>query len=99
MFNNPILTDVVYRLGLDAFMHVAEGRDELRDYVGALRDIRDTFLDKMREMLSGKGDGGGGLMVLNHNDFHNKNVLFKEVDGRVVDLYFVSFFFRFLKMI
>ncbi|KAG5666847.1 hypothetical protein PVAND_014857 [Polypedilum vanderplanki] len=31
------------------------------------------------------------LKVLNHNDFHNKNVLFKEVEGKIVDLYFIDF--------
>lgn len=37
----------------------------------------------------------GGFNVLNHGDFFMRNMLFREIDGKVSDIRFVSFFFDF----
>lgn len=91
MFHNQQMVSMMYNEGLDAFIDVVkEEGGEWEKFIPNLEKLRQNFANKCLKTYT-PNRAEVGYNVLNHGDFHNKNILFKHNDdGKVEDLYFVS---------
>ena len=85
------MVDMVFTQGLDAFIDVVNEMEEMKKFVPNLKSFKEQFLNKALKTYS-QNRNESGLNVLNHADFHIKNLLFKKnaVD-EIEDFYFVRY--------
>lgn len=68
-----------------------EWGEDWKDFVPAMEKYVSTFADKARKSYS-MNPSDSGYNVLNHGDFHIRNLLFtKHEDDKIDDVKFVSF--------
>jgi Ecdysteroid kinase-like family len=92
LFQNPVLADVMFDQGLEAFIDVAKEWKEYEKYIPYLEKYKKKYLSKAMKSYT-PNRNGFGFNVLNHADFHLKNMMFrKSADGVIDNFYFVSFF-------
>ena len=76
-------------MGLEGIIHVANSKPALSKFVDKLREFHSEFRERVGESYKPSADG---INVLCHNDFHLKNLLFKNgKNGKSDDFYLVSF--------
>ncbi|XP_036340931.1 uncharacterized protein LOC118750316 [Rhagoletis pomonella] len=64
---------------------------DLRKYVPHIESVEHTLLPKIIDMFNENRNGKcDGIFVLNHGDFHNKNMMICNVDGELKDLMLVG---------
>lgn len=90
LFHNPLMVDMMFTQGIDAFIDVAKELGGFERYIPKLVTFKSTFPSKaLKTYTPNRNDCG--YNVLNHADFHTKNVLFKKsADGSIEDFNFVS---------
>lgn len=90
LFQNKMMADMMFEQGLEAFTDVAKEWEGFERYVAPLETFKQKYLSKaLKTYTANRTDFG--FNVLNHADFHTKNLLFKKTaDGAVEDFYFVS---------
>lgn len=72
------------------FIEVAKDWDGFDEFLPRLEVFKDGFLEKVKKTYA-VNKSEFGFNVLNHADFHVKNMLFKKTeDGGVDDFYIVS---------
>lgn len=90
LFDDPVTLNVMYTENLDSFIDVIKEKGgEWEKFIPHLDKLRQTYVEKCLKTYT---PNETGYNVLNHGDFHNKNILFKfDADGKVENLCFVSF--------
>lgn len=96
LFQNPDMAHVTFQQSLEAFIDVAKEWEGFEKYIPNLEKFTTEYLSRCIKTYT-PNPIGSGYNVLNHADFHLKNMLFKKnADGAIDDFYFVNFFsFRF----
>lgn len=90
MFEHPVLVDVMFNQGLDAFIDVAKEWKDFEQFISSLELFRQEFFTKALKTYKANPTGLG-YNVLNHADLNPKNMLFKKnAEGAIEDFYFVS---------
>lgn len=80
--------------GLDAFIEVAKEKEDYHKFIPNLELFQKEFLGKALKTYTANPEGFG-YNVLNHADFHVKNLLFKKnSEGGIDDFYFVRYYFK-----
>lgn len=71
---------------------MAEWGGVFKSFAPAMENFASTFVSKMLATYS-PNRSGFGFNVLNHGDFHSRNLLFKtnENDGKIEDIRFVRY--------
>lgn len=88
VFQNPIIADLIFGQGIGGFTDVAREWEGYEKYIPKLERLKETYLDSFKRIYK-KNDNG--YNVLNHGDFHIRNMLFTHNDaGAIDDMYFVS---------
>lgn len=91
IFENKSTAEFVYGRSLAGFAEVVKEWEGYEPYVGHLEDFKDNYLNKVLKTYS-PNRNEFGFNVLNHADFHVRNLLFKkDADGKIEDFKFVSF--------
>lgn len=87
-----MMADMMFEQGLEAFIDVAREWKGFERFISPLETFKQQYLSKaLKTYTANRSDFG--FNVLNHGDFHTKNMLFKKTaDGAVEDFYFVSIF-------
>lgn len=86
----PQMTYVLFTHGLHAFTSIAKEWEGYEKFIPHLEKFKENYKSKASKTYE-KNSEGFGFNVLNHTDFHIKNLLFKKhADGSLDDLYFVS---------
>lgn len=90
IFDNPVLANMLFDQGLDAFIDVAKKWNGFETFIPNLETFKTQFMSRaLKTYTANRSDFG--YNVLNHADFHLKNLLFKKTAGGAVeDFYFVS---------
>lgn len=87
--NDPIIREKFLTEPIDVFIRVLSKRDGYQSYIPKLKKFRENFLDIGLNLYR---PDPNGYNVLNHGDFHVKNLLFKkDEEDRIVDFYFLDF--------
>lgn len=77
--------------GIRLLKEVLSEHDDLKQFVLHIESVEHLLLPKSLELFnqasSGKRDG---ILVVNHGDFHLKNMMIQNVDGKLTDLMLVS---------
>lgn len=88
VFQNPIIADLIFGQGIGGFTDVAREWEGYEKYIPQLERLKETYLDSFKRIYK-KSDNG--YNVLNHGDFHIRNMLFTHSDaGAIDDMHFVS---------
>lgn len=89
LFQNAVMADMIFGQGLDAFIDVASEVGGFEKFLPNLESFKDQYLNKtLRTYLPNRSDEG--YNVLNHADFHTKNLLFKKhANDSIEDFLFV----------
>lgn len=90
LFQTPGMADMMFGQGLEAFIDVAKDWEGFEKFIPKLESFKETYLSKgLKTYTANRTEFG--YNVLNHADFHLKNMLFKKnADGAIEDFYFVS---------
>lgn len=85
------MADLMFGQGLEAFIDVAKEWEGYEKYIPHLEKFRKHYLNRgIKTYTPNRTDFG--YNVLNHADFHLKNMLFKKnADGAINDFYMVRF--------
>lgn len=85
------MANVIFDQSLEAFIDVAKEWDGCEKYIPNLEKYKNKYLSKaMKSYTPNRTEFG--YNVLNHADFHLKNMLFrKNASGAIDDFYFVNF--------
>jgi hypothetical protein len=88
-FQNPAMADVMFNQSLEAFVDVAREWDEFEKYIPNLEKFKERYWNRgMKSYTPNRINFG--YNVLNHADFHLKNMLFrKSADDAINDFYMV----------
>lgn len=79
---------MIFGDGLEAFIDVAKDWEGFENFIPSLESYRKEYIERAVKSYT---PNSGGFNVLNHADFHLKNMLFKKDDeGKIKDFYFVS---------
>lgn len=91
LFQNAAMSEIMFDQGLEAFIDVAKEWDGYEKFIPNLEKFKKNYFNKaVKSYTPNRVDFG--YNVLNHADFHLKNMLFKKnADGAIDDFYFVSF--------
>lgn len=90
LFQNPIMTDMMFTQGFEAFIDVAKEWKGFERFIPNLEAFKLSYLSKTLKTYT-PNRNGFGYNVLNHADFHTKNLLFKKsAVGSIDDFYIVS---------
>ncbi|XP_073819399.1 uncharacterized protein [Musca autumnalis] len=77
--STPLMKDLM-TYGMKHFMALLTSRDEFAIYVDKVKGIFDEMETASKELFNVYkmyGDKGGDIFVLNHGDFHMRNMMFK----------------------
>lgn len=89
LFQNPLLADIMFDQNLQALIDVAKEWDGYEKFISHLESFRKAYLSKALQVYT-PNRNEFGYNVLNHADFHLKNMLFKKTSaGAVEDFYIV----------
>lgn len=86
--DDPIVRGKFLLESIDAFAEAVESWGDHDEYVSKIKDFRANFLENGKRLYEPDVDG---YNVLNHGDFHIKNLLFKKEDDKLVDFYMMDF--------
>lgn len=93
IFENAATAEVLFGRSLAGFVEVVKEWEGYEPFVPHLEDFRANYLSKVLKTYS-PNRNEFGFNVLNHADFHLRNLLFKKnADGEIEDFKFVSFLF------
>lgn len=94
------MTAGLLEIALSAFIDVAKTWDEFEKFIPNLQSFQKTWLQQVTKTYT-TNTSDFAYNVLNHADFHLKNIMFKKsADGSVEDFYIVSWFtFRWLDIL
>lgn len=84
----PIIREKFLLEPIDTLAEVLESWGGYEEYVEKLKTYRNTFLERGQKLYE---PDVNGYNVLNHGDFHIKNLLFKQNEDKIEDLYFLDF--------
>lgn len=91
LFQNPVMAEMMFDQGLEAFIDVAKEWDGYEKFIPNLEKFKEKYFNRALKSYT-PNRTEFGYNVLNHADFHLKNMLFrKNADGAIEDFYFVSF--------
>ena len=91
IFRQPQIVDMVVNQGLEAFIEVAKEWDGFETFIPNLKRFKSRYLNRVLNTYTPNSEEKG-FNVLNHADFHLKNMLFKKnAESAIEDFYFVSF--------
>ena len=85
---NTMLLDKLFKEGIEVFSDVVSDWPGFEEYSPKLKEFSKNYHEKALKTYS--PNTTNGYNVLNHGDFHNKNILVKKIDQRIEDFYFVS---------
>lgn len=85
---DPVILDKFLLEPLQVFTEVLESWEGYEEYAEKLKIFRETFIAKGKQLYQPVANG---YNVLNHGDFHVKNLLFKKDNGIIEDFYFLDF--------
>lgn len=85
---DPILREKWLIESIETFTEVLESWGGHDEYVGKLKVFRENFLEIGKRLYE---QDPAGYNVLNHGDFHIKNLLFKKAGGKIEDFYFLDY--------
>ncbi|CAO1441807.1 unnamed protein product [Diamesa serratosioi] len=89
VFQNATIADLIFGQGIGGFTDVAREWEGYEKYIPKLEHLKETYLESFKRIYK-KNDKG--YNVLNHGDFHIRNMLFKHDDaGAIEDMYFIDF--------
>lgn len=84
-----MLTEIIFSMGLKAFIKVTELHEDLKKYTERLKKFKENFMSKAFEAYN---PINSNFNVLCHNDLHTKNLMMKfNVENKFEDFYLVSF--------
>lgn len=87
--------DMLFGRSLEGFADAVREWEGFERYVPYLEAFKKSFLGKVLKTYKANRSEFG-FNVLNHADFHLRNLLFKKnVEGTIEDFYFVSFEFNY----
>lgn len=87
VFQNAVIADLVFGQGIRGFTDVAREWEGYEKYIPGLENLKETYLESFKKIYK-KNDNG--FNVLNHGDFHIRNMLFTHNNaGAIDDMYFV----------
>jgi hypothetical protein len=91
-FQNHDMAEIMFNQSLEAFIDVAKEWNEFQKYIPHLEKFKKRYLNLGKKTYS-PNRINFGYNVLNHADFHLKNMLFrKNADGAIDDFYMVKAF-------
>lgn len=85
---NPMIREIFLCEPIDVFIEVLESWVGYEVYVEKLKAFRETFIDMGKRLYD---PDVNGYNVLNHGDFHIKNLLFKKNGDNIEDFYMMDF--------
>lgn len=89
LFKDPMMKGMLDQ-AFSAFVDVAKTWNEFEKFVPSLESFKNTYTSRVAETYS-VNRTKFAFNVVNHADFHLKNILFrKNADGAIDDLYIVS---------
>lgn len=92
-FQNPAMADVMFNQSLEAFIDVAKEWPQFEKYIPHLEKFKKRYWNLGIKTYT-PNRTNFGYNVLNHADFHLKNMMFrKTADGAIDDFYMVKSFF------
>lgn len=84
------MTDIMFTKAFEAFIDVAKEWEGFERFIPNMEVFKSSYLSKMLKTYT-PNRSGFGYNVLNHADFHTKNLLLKKsADGSDDDFYIVS---------
>lgn len=87
--DDPIVRGKFLLESIDAFTDVLESWGDYEEYVKKIKIFRDNFIENGKRLYEPDVDG---YNVLNHGDFHIKNLLFKkDGENKIEDFYLMDF--------
>ena len=87
VFQNAIIANLIFGQGIGGFTDVAREWEGYEKYIPKLERLKETYQDSFKNIYK-KNDNG--FNVLNHGDFHTRNMLFKHNHaGAIEDMYLV----------
>uniref|UniRef100_W8BQG4 CHK kinase-like domain-containing protein n=3 Tax=Ceratitis capitata TaxID=7213 RepID=W8BQG4_CERCA len=81
------------KIGIELLKEVISEHSDLREFIPHIEAVEHLLLPKSIEMFN-KGSSGAkrdGIFVLNHGDFHMKNVMIQNSDGKLRDLMLLDY--------
>lgn len=84
---NTMLLDKLFKEGIEVFSDVVLEWPGFEQYSPKLKEFSKHYQEKALRTYS--PNGANGYNVLNHGDFHNKNILVSKKDRKIDNLYFV----------
>lgn len=84
----PIIREKFLTEPIDTLAEVLTSWGGYEEYVEKLKVYRNTFLEKGQKLYE---PDANGYNVLNHGDFHIKNLMFKKAEDKIEDLCFLDF--------
>jgi hypothetical protein len=91
IFQEPTTAEFIFTKSLVGFCGVMKEWDELKTFLPLMESFSTSYLSKiLRTYKPNRNEHG--FNVLNHADFHVRNVMFeKSNDGKIADMRFVSY--------
>lgn len=90
LFQNKVVAEMLFGDSLDAFIAVSKEWDEFSKFIPKLEKFRQNYLEQTLTKTYTANSADAGYNVLNHGDFHLRNMLFKTNEARIEDFRFVS---------
>ena len=85
---NTMILDKLFKEGIEVFSEVVNEWPGFEQFSPKLKEFSKVYQDKALKTYT--ANVADGYNVLNHGDFHNKNILVSKKDQKIEDLYFVS---------
>lgn len=90
IYSNPATADMLFGKSLDAFTETIKEWEGYENYATHFGAFQKSYLSKVLKTYK-PNRSAFGFNVLNHADFHIRNMLFKKAaDGKIDDFLFVS---------
>lgn len=86
--DDPLIRDKFFAESIEVLAEVLASWEGYEDYAEKLHDFVNKFVAVGKNFYR---PDPNGYSVLNHGDFHVKNLLFKKVDGKIEDFYFLDY--------
>lgn len=87
-FEDPMIRETFLNEPIDVLCDVLTSWGGLDEYVVKLKEFREKYIEMGKRLYE---PDPNGFNVLNHGDFHIKNLLFKMNDDAIEDFYFLDY--------
>lgn len=84
IYQNAPMVDMIFNQGIDAFVDVAKESKGFEKFIPKLESFKKQFLGKTLKTYT-QNRNEFGYNVLNHADFHLKNLLFKKNAQKAIE--------------